>query len=135
MRLKWVGTALFAAALSTPGTAQVSIYVQVGPPPIRYEEPVPAPGPEYCWVDGYWAPVGHHYRWIAGHWERPPYPGAYWSHPHYDHYDQGWRFHEGHWDREDRGDHEREHDRANGHDHERDHDRGHGDDHGNRDDE
>jgi hypothetical protein len=39
MRLKWMGTALFAVALAVPATAQVSIYVQVGPPPIRYEEP------------------------------------------------------------------------------------------------
>jgi hypothetical protein len=123
MRLKWIGTALLVVTLGVPGSAQVSIYVEVAPPPIRYERIEPAPSPDYCWVDGYWAPVGHHYRWIAGHWERPPYPGAYWSHPHYDHYDRGWKYHEGHWDHED-------HDR----DHERDHDSGHGHDHGDHDD-
>jgi hypothetical protein len=30
--------------------------------------------------------------------DRPPYEGAYWSHPHYDHYSEGWEMHEGHWD-------------------------------------
>ncbi len=41
-------------------------------------------------------------------------PPLRWSHPHYDHYDHGWQMHEGHWDREDHGDH-----------HDFGHDRGH----------
>jgi hypothetical protein len=46
--------------------------------------------------------------------------GAYWTHPHYDHYREGWQWHEGHWDREnhDNG-HWRDHDHGQGH---RDHD-------------
>jgi hypothetical protein len=43
--------------------------------------------------------------WAPGVWRRPPYAGAYWEHPHYDHYSQGWAYHEGHWDHEDHGDH------------------------------
>ena len=126
MRLKLVSAVFCVAAFVIPASAQVSVYVKVGPPPIRYEEPPPPPEPEYCWVEGYWVPVGHHhYRWVAGHWERPPYPGTYWVHPHYDHYEQGWRFHEGHWDQED-------HDRDR--DHEHDHGRGHHD-HGEHDDQ
>jgi hypothetical protein len=39
--------------------------------------------------------------------------GAYWSHPHYDHYREGWRYDEGHWDHEDHG---HEHWEAHGHD-------------------
>jgi hypothetical protein len=63
------------------------------------------PGPGYAWVDGYWFWGGGRYEWRPGVWQRPPYAGAYWNHPHYDHYDRGWAYHEGHWDHEDHGDH------------------------------
>src|ERR1700722_9633429 len=63
------------------------------------------PGPGFVWMEGYWAPAGRHYRWVRGHWERPPFEGAYWTHPHYDHYREGWQLHEGHWDREDHDSH------------------------------
>jgi hypothetical protein len=56
-----------------------------------------------------WGVDSRHYVWVPGRWERPPYEGAYWSHPHYDHYPEGWRMHEGHWDREDHGDHHDDH--------------------------
>ena len=109
MKLKWICGVLFAIALTIPSSAQISVYIGSAPPPLRYEQRGPIPGPGFVWIEGYWAPDGHHYRWVAGHWERPPYEGAYWSHPHYDHYREGWRWHEGHWDRED-------HDRDRGHD-------------------
>jgi hypothetical protein len=48
---------------------------------------------------------GARYQWRRGAWKRPPYEGAYWNHPHYDHDEQGWVVHEGHWDHEDHGDH------------------------------
>jgi|SRR5215471_2797380 len=89
------------------------------PPAIVYEESGPPPNVGFVWIEGYWRPVGHHYKWVGGHWERPPYEGAYWTHPHYDHYREGWEWHEGHWDHED-------HD--NGHWREHDHRRRHGDD-------
>ena len=123
MKLNWLLGAVFAAALVVPASAQVSIYVRTGPPPVRYEQRVQAPGQGYIWVDGYWTPQGRHYRWVAGRWEQPPFQGAYWSHPHYDHERQGWRLHEGHWDREDHGnrgqDRNRDHDRDRDHDHRR----------------
>ena len=74
MRWKWMPGVLLTAAIASPGSAQIS---------------------------GYWRPVGHHYKWVRGHWERPPYEGAYWTHPHYDHYREGWEWHEGYWDHED----------------------------------
>ncbi|MDP9039680.1 MAG: YXWGXW repeat-containing protein [Acidobacteriota bacterium] len=95
-------------AVTLPASAQVGIGVQIGrnpPPPMRYERRPPMPGPGYAWVDGYWAVDRGRYVWVPGRWNQPPYPGAYWSHPHYDHYQDGWRMHEGHWDREDHGDH------------------------------
>lgn len=111
-------TALSLSVLAAPAWSQIQVYIGAPPPPIRYEVPPPIPGDGFVWVDGYWGVVGNRYRWVPGRWDRPPYPGAYWSHPHYDHYDRGWRMHEGHWDREDHGDHH-DHD-----DHDHDHDHG-----------
>jgi hypothetical protein len=116
MRLNRILGLLLGAVLSIPASAQLSVYVGSAPPPMRYEQRGPLPGQGYVWIDGYWTPNGHHYRWVAGRWERPPYEGAVWSHAHYDHYHQGWQLHEGHWEHSD-------HDRDHGHD--QDHDRGH----------
>jgi hypothetical protein len=112
--------------------AQISVGVRIGPPPrprvVRVLPPRPAP--EFVWVDGYWYPVGRHYRWHDGYWTQPPYEGARWVQPHHD----GEQFFVGYWEgnrgrfehdhRWDR-DHDRdfrEHDR--GRDHDRDHDHG-----------
>ena len=108
---------------------QVSIGIVIGPPPPPRVVRVlpPSPGPEFIWVEGYWYPVGHRYRWHSGYWTRPPYAGARWIGPRHD----GERFFEGHWD----GDHgRREHDhhwdrdrdrdyREHGRKHDREHDR------------
>ena len=80
MRLNWICVVLFGIALTIPASAQIGVYIGTPPPPLRYEQRGPIPGPGYVWIEGYWAPDGHHYRWAAGHWERPPYEGAYWFH-------------------------------------------------------
>lgn len=116
MKLNFMYAALLATAIVTSSVAQVSVYLGATPPPLRIEVRGPMPGPGYAWMEGYWAPNGHHYRWVQGRWERPPYEGAYWSHPHYDHYKEGWQLHEGHWDHEN---HESAH--AQNHDHDQDH--------------
>jgi hypothetical protein len=114
---------------------QVSIGIMIGqpPPPPRVVEVLPpSPAPEFCWVEGYWFPVGNHYKWHAGYWTRPVYPGAEWVAPRYEsgRYFQGYwaghagrREHDHHWD----------HDRYRvfrEHEHEREHDHGHGHGHG-----
>jgi hypothetical protein len=114
MKAKWILAAALAASIAAPAFAQIGIYIGRTPPPLRYETRGPIPGRGYVWVDGYWGVRDGGYYWIPGRWNRPPYPGAYWSHPHYDHYDRGWEYHEGHWDHDDHGDH-----------HDWDHDRGH----------
>ncbi len=110
---------VLAACSIFPSTAsaQVGIGVTIGqpPPPIRYERRPPMPGEGYIWQDGYWGVSRGRYVWVPGLWQQAPYQGAYWSHPHYDHYQDGWRMHEGHWDREDHGDHYN--DRRGGDDH------------------
>jgi hypothetical protein len=135
-----IRTILFAAMLLATVSAidaQVSIGIRIGPPPPpRVVQVLPErPAPEFVWVDGYWYPVGRHYRWHGGYWTRPPYEGARWVEPHHDgeqffigywEGDRGRVEHDHHWDR----DHERDfHDRDHGWDregnHERDHERDH----------
>lgn len=98
-----VGLLLGGAAASH---AQVSIGIQIGaPPPPRVLAVIPpTPGPGFVWVEGYWYPVGRHYRWHAGYWTQPPYLGARWIPPHHD----GERFFAGYWDG-DRGRFEHDH--------------------------
>jgi hypothetical protein len=101
--------------------AQISVGIIIGAPPApRIVAVTPVrPGPDFVWVEGYWYPVGHHYKWHAGYWTRPPYEGAHWVGPHHD----GERYFAGYWD----GNHGRfEHDHHWDHDHDRDF---HGQDH------
>jgi hypothetical protein len=106
---RWAIHGLIAAALTLPAFGQIAVVIERAPPPLRHERRPPMPAAGYQWIDGYWGVDSRHYVWVPGRWERPPYEGAYWSHPHYDHYPEGWRMHEGHWDREDHGDHHDDH--------------------------
>jgi hypothetical protein len=100
--------------------AQLSVGVRIGaPPPMRVERVQPrSPGAGYSWINGYWYPVGNHYKWHAGYWTRPAYSGAHWVSPRHD----GQRFYEGYWEG-DRGQvgHDHGWDRKN--DHNRDYNR------------
>jgi hypothetical protein len=114
-------------------SAQVAVGIRIGPPPrarVVRVRPV-APGPDYYWVDGYWYPVGHRYRWHSGYWTRPPYGGATWVGPRY----EGGQFYGGYWNG-DRGrfdhDHHWDRDRNRDRDRWRDHDRDHDHDHDHR---
>jgi hypothetical protein len=118
MKTNWL-CHIFAAsalAITIPASGQISVYIGTPPPPLRYEVVPVAPAPGYVWIGGYWGVEGNRYVWVPGRWQRPPYGGAYWYHPHYDHYDKGWEYHEGHWDHEDHGNH---------HDHDDHHHDGH----------
>jgi hypothetical protein len=113
---------LFAGA--TASQAQVSLGINIGPPPRpRVVRVMPAsPGPDYAWIGGYWYPNGHHYRWHEGYWTRPPYAGARWVEPRHD----GQQYFNGYWDG-DRG--RLEHDHRWDHDGDRDQNRYRDDDH------
>jgi hypothetical protein len=118
---KFIGTALLSAMIwvGTPVfCAQVSVGIRIGPPPQPRVVRVlpPTPGPEFVWIDGYWYPVGRHYKWHEGYWTRPPYSRARWVPPRHD----GTQFYVGYWD----GDRGRfEHDHHWDRDRDRDHDR------------
>lgn len=100
-KLNFLAGAVAVAAITAPAVAQIGIYIGRTPPPLRRESRGPMPGQGYVWTDGYWGVHNGRYVWVNGRWQRPPYEGAYYSHPHYDHYQQGWQMHEGHWDHED----------------------------------
>lgn len=107
---------------------QISFGIRIGPPPpprVLHVRPR-SPGPDFFWVDGYWYPVGGHYRWHEGYWTRPPYEGAHWIGPHHD----GQQFFEGYWEG-DRGRFEHDHrwDRDRYRDKDRYRDNDHHDDH------
>ena len=114
----FIATALLGILLSAGAAfgAQVSIGIQIGPPPrprvVRVVRE--RPGPEYIWVDGYWYVEKKHYRWHEGYWTHPPYARARWVPPYYE---RGMYF-VGYWEG-DRGRIEHKH---HGHGKGRDHD-------------
>ncbi len=64
-------SALFAAgmlgavATPLPSVAAVDVYVNIGPPPERFER-VPEPRRGYIWSPGYWDWRGSHHVWVKG---------------------------------------------------------------------
>jgi hypothetical protein len=134
-----VSLGLVAAMLATPAWSQISFYIGIAPPPIRVEVPPPPPEPSFIWVTGFWAPQENHYRWISGHYMRPPYESAAWYPPHYEQGPRGWHYREGYWGhdhghghaygrRDGEGDHDRGHCRKDDGDHDHGHGHGHHDD-------
>ena len=78
---------IMAVALIAGGTmfAQTRLSVGIGvggygpgyyPPPAYGQYVPPCPGPDYAWVDGYWAPQGGQNVWVGGFW-RSPYAIGY----------------------------------------------------------
>jgi hypothetical protein len=127
---KFIGMALLAGMLlgGAPAfSAQIAVGIRIGPPPhprVVRVRPV-APGPDYYWVDGYWYPMGRHYRWHAGYWTRAPYAGAVWVGPRYEggeYYAGYWNGDRGRFEHNHRWDRDRDRDRDRWRDHDRDHD-------------
>ena len=101
---------LLMIAAGTMLSAQVSLGIRIGPPPvIRYERmDNRRPGPDYIWVDGYWYPERNKYKWHKGYWTRAPFGGARWIAPRHD----GGMFYNGYWGKDnDRYDHDHRWDR------------------------
>jgi hypothetical protein len=113
-----ISTFCLATLLLSGGVAsaaQVSFGIRIGPPPqeraVRFVPRQPAPG--YIWVDGHWYTQRGRYVWREGYWAKPSYRDSYWVAPWY----ENGRYHEGRWDRWDRG-------ADRGRDRDRDNDRG-----------
>jgi hypothetical protein len=71
------------------------VYVTPAPPTVQAV--VPAPGPGYFWVPGYWEWTSRGWVWVAGHWAVRPYPQAVWVAPGWVQGPQGWYWQQGYW--------------------------------------
>jgi hypothetical protein len=109
LKSKLLIAALLAASLgavSAPASAAVSLYVDVAPPPPRYEV-VPAPRAGFIWAPGYWDYRGGHHAWVKGRWEREQ-RGMYYHPSRWEQRDGRWYFERGNWNRQAMND--RDHD-------------------------
>jgi hypothetical protein len=95
---KFLKAFAISALLLAPASianAEVTFGIRIGEPPAPRYYRVPAqPGPNYEWIEGYWAPARGRYVWHDGYWARPPYAGAYWVAPYY----SGGRYFAGRWE-------------------------------------
>jgi hypothetical protein len=73
----WVAALITGAALPAAAHAGVDLYVNVAPPPLRYEV-VPAPRMGWVWVPGYRDWRYHRHYWVPGHYVRHR-PGYYYE--------------------------------------------------------
>lgn len=91
--------AIFVMLLPATSSAQLSISVNFGPPPLPVYEQPPCPAEGYIWTPGYWAynPDYGDYYWVPGTWVLAPQPGFLWT-PAWWGWDGGvFLFHEGFW--------------------------------------
>ncbi len=90
---------VLVALFSTPSFADsadvrfrigdVSIGVDIGPPPPPRVEYVPVAVPGHVWAPGYWASNGHRHVWYPGAWTR--------ARPGYSHVAGHWKQRGGRW--------------------------------------
>ncbi|HEX3877135.1 MAG TPA: hypothetical protein VHW24_09125 [Bryobacteraceae bacterium] len=74
--------------------APVAVYA---PPPAQVVTAYmpPAPGANYTWIAGYYAPYGARWTWRAGYWAPRPFVGARFVAPRY----YGGHYYHGYWRR------------------------------------
>lgn len=88
------------AVASAPALSQVSLSINIGPPPPPYEV-VPVLAPGYVWAPGYYAWHGDRYIWIRG---RPIVhrAGYRWAPDRWENRHGAYVREYGHWEREAR---------------------------------
>ncbi len=85
------------ALLATPAFAQVSISIDVAPPPLPvYEQPA-CPNDGYLWTPGYWAYGDYGYYWVPGTWVQPPEAGLLWTPGYWGWSGNNYAFYPGYW--------------------------------------
>lgn len=93
--------AALVVALLTPLAAwsQVTMLVNIGPPPLLvYEQPM-VPGEGYIWTPGYWgwSQRDREYYWIPGTWVLAPQPGYLWTPGYWAYGGGGYLWNLGYW--------------------------------------
>jgi hypothetical protein len=66
---------------STAALAQISLSVQIAPPPLPIYVQPEVPGEGYLWTPGYWGwgEDINEYYWVPGTWVLAPQPGYLWT--------------------------------------------------------
>lgn len=83
--------------LAPPPPPPTPIVIMEAPPQLRREHAGYRPGPDYVWIDGYWAWHGRRYEWVPGRWDRPPHGHGKWNAPRYERRGNSYIFIEGSW--------------------------------------
>jgi hypothetical protein len=82
---------------STPAFSQVSISIDIAPPPLQvYDQPA-CPDDGYIWTPGYWAYGDNAYYWVPGAWVQPPQMGDFWTPPYWGWDGNAYVFNAGYW--------------------------------------
>jgi hypothetical protein len=87
-----------AGTAAAPALAQVSISINIAPPPPQYEV-VPALPPGYVWAPGYWAWHGNQHVWVHGR-SIVQRPGYRWEPDRWEQRDHGYYRQPGRWERD-----------------------------------
>jgi YXWGXW repeat-containing protein len=88
-----------AIAIPAVASADVGIYLNVAPPPLRVEH-VPQPRAGYVWIAGYWDVRGSHHVWRGGHWEHERH-GYNYRQPEWVQHENRWELRRGGWEHRD----------------------------------
>ncbi|MCE0497160.1 MAG: hypothetical protein LV481_04350 [Methylacidiphilales bacterium] len=82
---------------STPAFSQVSVSINIAPPPLQvYAQPA-CPDDGYIWTPGYWAYGDSAYYWVPGAWVQPPQIGYLWTPPYWGWSGNTYVFYPGYW--------------------------------------
>jgi len=85
------------AVPTTYSTAIQPAWRTTGPPADHPDaSPAAAPGPDYFYISGYYAPAGDQLKWKPGFWTRAQ-PGWDWIPARWVHRAAGWEFRAGYW--------------------------------------
>jgi len=77
--------------------SQVSVSIDIAPPPLpEYEQPA-CPDDGYLWSPGYWAYGDDGYFWVPGTWVQPPEVGLYWTPAYWGWNGNAFEFYPGYW--------------------------------------
>jgi hypothetical protein len=82
---------------SSSAYSQVSISIDIAPPPLEvYDQPA-CPDDGYLWTPGYWAYGDNAYYWVPGAWVQPPEIGDFWTPPYWGWDGSAFEFYAGYW--------------------------------------
>jgi len=82
---------------SSPAFSQVSLSIDIAPPPLPvYAQPV-CPDDGYMWTPGYWAYGDDGYYWVPGAWVQPPQVGLFWTPCYWGWNGNAYAFNSGYW--------------------------------------